>query len=93
MASPDSYARDGPIDKDENGSNGIDVLLDLSRNILLVKGVLLRTASVDETRRVEDSNLGKRLLHAHDVHKRKHSPRRHSCSSVRIRTPSSSDSD
>ena len=61
MASSDSYARDSPIDEDENGVNGVDVLLDLSRNALLVKSILLRTASVGKTRRVEDANLGQRL--------------------------------
>lgn len=80
MASPDSYARDGAIDKDENGSNGIDMLLDLSRNTLLVKGILMRTSSVGKTRRVEDADLGKRLLHANDVHKHRRLPRYRSCS-------------
>ena len=60
MASPDRYARDSPIDEDENSINGINMLFDLSRNALLVKGILLRTARVNKTRRVEDANLGKR---------------------------------
>jgi len=37
------------------------VLLDLSRNTLLVKGILLMIASVGTTRRIKDVNLGKRL--------------------------------
>jgi hypothetical protein len=57
MASPDSYAWDGPIDEDEDGRNGVDVLLDLSRNTLIVKGILLKIASVGKTRRIEDANL------------------------------------
>jgi hypothetical protein len=57
----DSDARDGAIGEDENGSDGVDVLLDLSRNALLVELVLLKTASVGQPRRVEDANLGKRL--------------------------------
>lgn len=74
MASPNSYARDGAIDKDKDGNNGTDLLLDLSRNTLLVKGILMRTSSVGKTRRVEDADLGKWLLHAHDVHKHRHLP-------------------
>ena len=30
-----SDARDGPIDEDDNGSEGVDVFLDLSRNALV----------------------------------------------------------
>jgi len=61
MTSPDSDAWDGPIDEDENGRNGVDVLLDLSRNTLMVKGILLRIASIDKTWRIKDANLGKWL--------------------------------
>jgi len=64
--SPDSYARDGPIDKDENCNDGVDMLLVLSRNTLHLKRILLETASV------EDVNLGKRpcALVSDYVHKR-----------------------
>ena len=93
MASSDSNARDSPIDEDENGINGVDVLLDLSRNALLVKGILLRTASVGKTRRVEDANLGKRLRMLTDVYKYWHLPRCRSCSLVRKGALSWSDSD
>jgi hypothetical protein len=47
------------MSKDENGSDGVNVLLNLSRNTLLVEFVLLDTASVGQSRRVEDPNLGK----------------------------------
>ena len=39
-------ARDGAIGKDENSSDGIDMLLDLSCNSLRLECVLLRIASV-----------------------------------------------
>ena len=42
----DSEARDGAISEDENSSDGVDVILDLSRNIPLVEFVLLQTVSV-----------------------------------------------
>jgi len=61
MISPDCDAWDGPINEDENGRNRVDVLLDLSRNTLLVKGILLMIASVGKTRRIKDANLGKGL--------------------------------
>jgi hypothetical protein len=57
----DSNPRDSAISKDENGSDGVDVLLNLSSNILLVDLVLLNTASVGQPRCVEDANLGRRL--------------------------------
>ena len=37
------------------------MLLDLSRNTLMVKGILLKIASVGKTRCIKDANLGKRL--------------------------------
>ena len=37
------------------------MLLDLSRNALLVELVLLKTTGVGQPRRVEDANLGRRL--------------------------------
>jgi hypothetical protein len=52
---------DCAICEDENSSNGVEVLLNLSSNALLVVFILLNTASVGQPRRVEDSNLGKRL--------------------------------
>ena len=42
----DSEARDSAISEDENSSDGVDVILDLSRNIPLVELVLLQTVSV-----------------------------------------------
>jgi len=48
-------------DEDENGSGVVNVLLDLSCNTLIVELVLLKTASVDQSRGVEDGNLEKRL--------------------------------
>ena len=56
----DSDARDGPIGEDKNGSDRVDVLLDLTRNTL-VELVLLDTASVGKPRRVENANLGRKL--------------------------------
>jgi len=61
ITSPDIDARDGPINVDEDGRNGVDVLPGLSRNTLLVKGILPRIASIDKTRCIKDANLGKRL--------------------------------
>ena len=52
---------DSAIDEDENGSDGVDMLLDLVCNPLLVEPILLKTASVGQARCVEDANLGKRL--------------------------------
>jgi len=57
----DSDAREGTIGEDENGSEGTDVLLDLSYNTLLVELILLKARSVGQPGRVEDANLGKRL--------------------------------
>jgi hypothetical protein len=57
----DSDAGDGAIGEDQNGSDRVDVLLDLSRNAPLVELVLLETASVGQPRRVENANLRKRL--------------------------------
>jgi len=61
MASTDSDARDSAIGEDEDCSDGVDVLLDLSLNILRVLRILLRTAGVGKTRCVNDANLWKRL--------------------------------
>jgi len=61
MVGTDGDARTGAIRKDEHGSDGADVRLDLSRNTVLLGLVLLRTASVGEPWRVQDANLGKSL--------------------------------
>jgi hypothetical protein len=42
----DSDARDSAISEDENGSDGVDVLIDLIRNALLVELILLNAAGV-----------------------------------------------
>jgi len=57
----DSDSRDSTIGEDENCSERLDVLLDLSRNATLVELVLLNTASVGQPGCVEDADLGKRL--------------------------------
>jgi len=54
-------AWNGAISEDKNCSDGIDMFLDLSRNTLLVKLVLLDTTSVCQPRCVEDADLRKRL--------------------------------
>ena len=56
-----SNARNSAISKDQNGSDGVNVLLDLSDNLFLVELVLLNTSSVGQPRGVEDANLGTRL--------------------------------
>ena len=55
----DSDAWDGTIGQDENGINSGNVFLNMSRNALLVELVLLKTASIRQSRRVEDANLHK----------------------------------
>ena len=50
--------RDGAIGENENGSEGVGVLRNLSRDVLLEELVLL---SVGEARTIEDANLGRRL--------------------------------
>ena len=57
----DSNARDGAIGEDENGSNKVDMLLDMIHNTLLVELVVLNTASIGQPRCIKDANLGKRL--------------------------------
>ena len=49
---------DGAIGENENGSDGVDVLLNLSGNAFPVELVLL---SVGEARGIEDANLGEKL--------------------------------
>lgn len=46
------------MSKDENGSGGIDMALDLSCNTLLSECVLLKMVGVGRARGVEDANLG-----------------------------------
>ena len=62
IAGADSHARDGAICEDENSRDGIEVLLDLIDDTLVVDLVLLKTASVGKTRGVEDTNLRRRRL-------------------------------
>ena len=59
MVYADRATWDRAISEDENGSGGVDVLLDLSCNTLLVLLVLLRAAG--QPRCVEDANLEKAL--------------------------------
>ena len=42
----DCNARNGPIDKNKNGADGVDVILDLRLNTLFVELVLLKVASI-----------------------------------------------
>jgi hypothetical protein len=58
----DSGAWDGTVRERENRSDGVDVLLDLSRSTPLVELVLPKTASVGQPRRVEDANQRLPLL-------------------------------
>ena len=67
----DGAARDGAIEEDENSIDRVDVVIDLSCNTLPVELVLLKTASVDQPRSVENANLEKRLRVFH-VHKHQH---------------------
>ena len=53
----DSNARDSAIGEDENGSDGVDVLLELIRNTFLVNLILLETASIGQSRCIEDADL------------------------------------
>ena len=56
-----SVTRDRAIGEDQDRSNGVSVLLDLGGNFLPVVLVLLDVASLFEPRRIEDTNLEKRL--------------------------------
>ena len=42
----DSNARNGPINKDKNAIDGVNVILDLPLNALFVEPALLKAASV-----------------------------------------------
>ena len=61
MLGGDSEAGDCAISEDEDGSDGVDVLLDLCCNTFLLELVLPNITSVSQTRRVEDADLRKRL--------------------------------
>ena len=61
IISADSNARDSAIGKDENGSDGVDVLLDFIRDTFLVDFILLNTSGVGQPRCIKNANLGKRL--------------------------------
>ena len=50
---------DGAIGEDKNGINRLDVVLDLSRNILPVDLVLPNPASIRQPRCVKDADLGR----------------------------------
>jgi len=65
IVSTDSDTRNSAIGKDENGGDGVDTLLDLSCNTLLVEVVLLSTASVSQPRCVEDTNLWEEVMPGH----------------------------
>ena len=62
IVSANGDARDGAIGEDENGSDGVDMLLDQGRNALLMELILLKAAGVRQPRSVKDANLGKMLL-------------------------------
>ena len=61
MVSSDREAGDGAISEDENGSNGVDVLPDLSCNLLLLEFVLPNIAGINQPGCIEDADLRKRL--------------------------------
>ena len=48
---------DGSVGEDENGTDITEVILNFSCNTLFVEGVLLKTPSIGQSRRVEDVNL------------------------------------
>jgi len=56
----DSEVRNRAISENNNGSNRVNVLLNLSGNTLLVNVVLLLTASIGQSGRIEDANLENR---------------------------------
>ena len=69
----DSDARDGAINEDENSSDGVDVVFDLSSNTPFVEPVLLNTSCVGQARCIEDANLGRGYTSQH-VQKRQDLP-------------------
>ena len=52
MGGADSDPGYGAIGDDENGGDGVDVLLDMSYDIVIAKRFLLSTASVSQPRRL-----------------------------------------
>ena len=56
----DRNVRDGAIRDNDDSSDGVNVVLDLSGDTPLVEAVLLNTPSVGQARCVEDANLGGR---------------------------------
>lgn len=58
-------SRDSTIGEDENSSDGVDIVLDLSVKTVLVELVLLSSAGVDQAWGVEDANLGRKMVNAH----------------------------
>jgi len=74
MLGTDGDARDGAIREDKNGSDGVDVLLDLTGKALLVGLFLPRTARVGKPWCVEDADLRDRLCILFDVRICQHSP-------------------
>ena len=87
----DGAAWDGAVEEDENGSDRVGVTIDLSCNTLPVELVLLKTASVDQARGVENGSLEKRLRVFH-VRKHQHLLLYCYCSWVRKGEQSWSDS-
>ena len=61
MVGADSGAGDSAIGEDENGSDTVNVVLDLCCNTFLVELVLPKVASVSQPGRVEDADLRKGL--------------------------------
>ena len=57
VVSTDRGAWNGATGEYKNGSDGVDVLFDLSCHALLVELVLLNTAHVGQPRSVEDANI------------------------------------
>jgi hypothetical protein len=58
----DGVARYSAVGEDENSGDRVDVFLNLSRDVLLMELISLNTASVGQTRCLEDANLAKSLL-------------------------------
>ena len=56
----DSDTRDGAIGKDNDSIDRVDMLLNLGRNALLVKLVLMNTTSIGQPGCIEDANLRER---------------------------------
>ena len=59
MAGTGSHLWDGAVGEDKNGTDGLDVRLDLALNIFVMELVLFKTARMSQPRGVEDAKLGK----------------------------------